>query len=175
MYRAAAFAFAVASLFAPPVSAAEAPDKAAHQAAMQKLAFLEGEWEGGGSIAMGPGQRSTFAQSERIQFKHDGTLLLIEGQGRSPETGAIVHDALAVVTFDPLTGKYKFRSFAAVGRFVDTEATVSGNTMVWGWNAGPQKIRYTTTVEHGVWRAAGERSTDGATWIVFFEMTVKRK
>lgn len=175
MYRAAAFAFAVAALFAQPVSAADTPDKSAHLAAMQKLAFLVGDWEGSGSIAMGPGPRSAFAQSERIQFKHDGTLLLIEGQGKSPETGAIVHDALAVVTFDPSTGKYKFRSFAAVGRFIDTEATVGGNTMVWGWNAGPQKIRYTTTVEHDVWRATGERSTDGATWIAFFEMTVKRK
>ncbi len=175
MRRAVVFAFALVAQFTLPVSAAEAPDKAAHQAAMQKLAFLEGEWEGGGSIAMGPGQRATFAQSERIQFKHYGTLLLIEGQGKAPQTAAIVHDALAVVTFDPTSGNYKFRSFAAVGRFADTEATVNGNTMVWGLTAGPHKIRYTITVENGVWREIGERSTDSVAWTPFFEMTVKRK
>jgi hypothetical protein len=162
-------------LFCLPASAADAPNKAAHQAAMQKLAFMVGEWTGSGSIAMGPGPRQAFAQSEHIQFKHDGTLLLIEGQGKSPETGAIVHDALAVVTFDAASGKYKFRSFAAVGRFADTEATVSGNVMTWSLNAGPQKIRYTITVDNGAWHEVGERSADGATWIPFFEMTLKRR
>lgn len=157
-----------------PAAAAEAPDMAVHQAAMQKLAFLAGDWEGAGSIAMGP-SREAFTQSERIQFKHDGTLLLIEGHGKSPKTGATVHDALAVVTFDRKSGGYKFRSFAAVGRFADTEASVNGNTMVWGLTFGPQKIRYTITVENGMWREIGERSTDGAAWTPFFEMTLKKK
>jgi hypothetical protein len=173
MLRLLACAFATA-VFAQ-AAAAEAPDLAQHRTAMQKLSFLEGTWEGGGSIAMGPGPRETFAQIERIQFKHDGTLLLIEGNGKSPKTGATVHDALAVVTFDPKSSGYKFRSFAAVGRFADTEATVNGNTMVWGLSFGPQKIRYTITVENGMWREIGERSADGATWTPFFEMTLKRK
>jgi hypothetical protein len=171
---AAALSFA-AFILMPPLHAADMPDKAAHQAAMQKLAFLVGDWEGSGSIAMGPGPRQTFVQTERIQFKHDGTLLLIEGQGKSPTNGQIVHDALAVVSFDPATGQYKFRSFAAVGRFADTTATVNGNTMVWGLNFGPMKVRYTITVENGVWREIGERSSDEKTWTPMFEMTVKRK
>ncbi len=173
MLRLIVSAFAALLSILPAAAAPEAPDKGAHQAAMQKLAFLVGEWEGGGSVAMGA-PRQTFTQTERIQFKHDGTLLMIEGQGKS-QAGAIVHDALAVMTFDQATGKYKFRSFVAVGRFADTEATVNGNTLVWFLNAGPRKIRYTTTVENGVWREIGEHSVDGATWVAFFEMTVKRK
>jgi hypothetical protein len=164
-----------AALLMAPAHAADTPDKAAHQAAMQKLAFLVGEWEGNASIAMGPGPRQMVAQTERIQFKHDGTLLLIEGQGRSAQNGQIVHDALAVVSFDPATGQYKFRSFVAVGRFAETTATVSGYTMVWGLNFGQMKVRYTITVENGVWREIGERSGDEKTWTPFFEMTVKRK
>jgi hypothetical protein len=174
MFRSIAMLFAAFAL-AAAAQAAEQPDKAAHQAAMQKLAFLAGDWEGSGSIAMGPGPRRTFTQTEHIQFKQDGTLLLIEGQGTSPHDGAVVHDALAVVTFDPKSGGYKFRSFAAVGHFADTEASVDGNTMVWSLDAGPQKIRYTIKVDNGVWREIGERSADGATWTPFFEMTVKRK
>jgi hypothetical protein len=170
---AAALAFAVFIL--TPARAADMPDKAAHQAAMQKLAFLVGEWEGSGSVAMGPGPRQTFAQTERIQFKHEGTLLLIEGQGKSSANGQIAHDALAVVSFDPATGQYRFRSFAAVGRFADTTATVSGNTLVWGLNLGTMKTRFTIKVENGVWREIGERSSDDKTWTPFFEMTVKRK
>lgn len=173
MRRVLALAFLL--LGALPTSAADSPDKAAHQTAMQKLSFLTGEWEGGGTMAMGPGPRLAFTQSERIQFKHDGTLLVIEGQGKAPQTGAVVHDALAVVTFDPAAGKYKFRSFAAVGRFADTEATVEGNRMVWWLNAGPQKIRYTIDVDNGVWREIGERSPDGTTWVGFFEMTLRKK
>lgn len=172
------FAVAIAiaaSLLMLPARAADAPDKAVHQAAMQKLAFLVGEWEGGGSIAMGPGPRQPFAQTERIQFKHDGTLLLIEGQGKSPQNGQIVHDALAVMSFDPASAQYKFRSFVAVGRFAEATASVNGNTMVWSLNAGPMKIRYTITVDNGVWREIGERSSDEKTWMPFFEMTVKRK
>lgn len=170
-----AFALVLILLGALPASAADAPDKVAHQTAMQMLSFLEGEWEGGGTVAMGPGPRLPFAQTERIQFKHDRTLLLIEGQGKAPQTGAVVHDALAVVTFDAASGKYKFRSFAAVGRFADTEATVEGSRMVWRLNAGPQKIRYTIDVDNGVWREIGERSTDGTTWVAFFEMTLRKK
>lgn len=168
-------ALALVLVGALPAFGADTPDKAAHQAAMQKLSFMAGEWDGGGTVAMGPGPRLAFTQTERIQFKHDGTLLLIEGQGKAPQTGAVVHDALAVVTFDAVAGKYKFRSFAAVGRFADTEATVEGNRMVWWLNAGPQKIRYTIDVNDGVWREIGERSPDGATWIPFFEMTLRKK
>jgi hypothetical protein len=173
--RILAFLFTIAAFMTTAAQAADMPDKAAHQAAIQKLAFLLGEWEGGGSIAMGPGPRQTFSQTERIQLKHDGTLLLIEGHGKSTANGQTVHDALAVVTFDPASGQYKFRSFAAVGRFADTTATVNGNTMVWGMTFGPMKVRYTITVENGVWREIGERSSDDRTWVPFFEMTVKRK
>ena len=173
MRRILALAFVL--LGAVPAFSADAPDKGAHQAAMQKLSFLTGDWEGGGTMAMGPGPRLPFNQTERIQFKHDGTLLLIEGQGKAAQTGAVVHDALAVVTFDPASGRYKFRSFAAVGRFADTEATVEANRMVWWLNFGPQKIRYTVDVDNGVWREIGERSTDGTTWVAFFEMTLRKK
>jgi hypothetical protein len=160
---------------APAATAAEMPDRNAHQQAMQKLGFLVGEWEGSGSIAMGPGPRQTFVQHERIQFKHDGTLLLIEGNGKSP-AGATVHDALAVVQFDPRSAGYKFRSFVAVGRYGEAEASVNGNTFVWTMKAGPQQtMRYTITIDGGVWREIGERSADGAAWTPFFEMTLKKK
>lgn len=150
-----------------------APDKAAHQAAMQKLSMMAGDWEGSGSVQMGPGPRATFTQTEHIQFKQEGTSLLVEGLGKGP-SGETVHDALAVITFDQATGKYKFRSFL-IGRFADTEGELNGNTFVWGLNAGPMKIRYTITIANGQWREIGERSQDGATWIPFFEMTLKRK
>jgi len=173
MLRLIACAFAAA--FLAHAAAAEAPDLAQHRAAMQKLSFLEGTWEGGGSIAMGPGPREAFTQVERIQFKHDSTLLLIEGNGKSPKTSETVHDALAVVTFDPKSGAYKFRSFVAAGRFTDTEGRVDGNTFTWWLNAPSFKMRYTITVANGTWREIGERSTDGSTWTPFFEMSLRKK
>ena len=50
---------------------------------MKAVAFLEGRWAGEGWIQMGPGPKEEFSQTEVIERKLDGGLLLIEGIGRS--------------------------------------------------------------------------------------------
>lgn len=175
MFRHLVYTLAGIFIFLSAAQAADAPDKAAHQAAMQKFAFLVGEWEGSGSIAMGPGPRQPFTQTERIQFRHDGTLLMIEGHGKHASTGASVHDALAIVTYDAPKGKYRFRSFAAVGRYAEAEAIVDGNRMTWWMKPGPVTVRYTIVVDNGIWKEIGESSPDGKTWTPFFEMTLRKK
>ena len=59
-------------------------------------------------------QRHEFEQTEDIQFKLDGTILLIEGKGTS--NGTIIHDALAIVSWDKENDKYNFRSYLVNGR-----------------------------------------------------------
>ena len=70
---------------------AQGPSTDVQHQAMQKLAFLEGHWSGPVTIVRGPGEPLKATQTEDVQFKLDGLVLLIEGNSiRSTEriTGA---------------------------------------------------------------------------------------
>ena len=89
------------------------PDVAAQREAMQKLAFLVGQWKGEATVSMGPGGPRRLEQTEDVQFKLDGLVLLIEGTGRNPVSGAVEFNALATVSFDEASGAYRFRAYSA--------------------------------------------------------------
>ncbi len=55
------------------------PNVEAQRTAMKKLEFLLGEWSGEATVLRGPGQFIEMAQTESVQFKLDGLLLMIEG------------------------------------------------------------------------------------------------
>jgi hypothetical protein len=61
------------------------PDLNAQRAAMQKLAFLVGKWNGEARLLHGPDQ--DLQQTEEVQYKLDGLLLVIEGVGRKKSDG----------------------------------------------------------------------------------------
>lgn len=153
------------------------PDPAPVLEAMKAVAFLEGRWAGEGWIQMGPGAKQEFSQTEVVERKLDGGLLLIEGIGRSkaPETKT-VHHALAVVSFDPGSNKYRFSSHIVGRPPLDVAPDVGSNTFRWSYQ--PQAgihIRYTITVADGTWQEVGEFSRDGQSWRQFFEMTLRRQ
>lgn len=146
---------------------------------MKKLDFLVGQWQGEGWIMLGPNQRHTFRQTENVQRKVGGTVLLIEGLGKSMDTsnaGAIVHNAFAVLSYDKDAKVFRWRAFRADGSSIDTEAKVSENMLIWGFR-DPRggNIRFTIKLnEKGQWYEIGEMSRDGQTWLKFFEMTLNR-
>lgn len=149
---------------------------------MVPLAFLAGEWEGEGWIVLGPDQRHNFVQHETVTPKLGGDVLLIEGVGRAAEdTSRVVHNALAVLAYDPAVERYLMRAFRADGpdgtQPVEADVTVEGGALVWAFEA-PQagRIRYTIREdEAGRWHEVGEISQDGgATWFPFFEMTLTK-
>ncbi len=151
------------------------------EAEMKKLNFLVGDWKGEGWIEMGPGGRSSFKQTETVQSKLNDTVVIVEGlgKGKLASTGqeGIVHNALAVISYDSRSRKYQFRAFRADGNFVDAEMTTEGNGLVWGFRE-PQRnveIKYTIKLtDAGLWNEVGEFSMDGKTWRKFFEMTLQR-
>lgn len=144
--------------------------------AMKGLSFLEGRWVGEGSMALGPGPRVTFQQTEEVAFKAGGSLLAVEGNGT--HQGRPVHQAFAVIAFDPATRTYRMRSWLANGLVKDftLDLKTPGKGYTWGWEdprAG--KIRYAMTLtSEGRWHELGERSADGTTWVPFFEMTLTK-
>ncbi len=79
------------------------------------------------------------------------------------------------MSYDKDTKVYRWRVYRADGSVIDTEAKVSGNTLVWGMRERGADIRFTITLnEKGQWIEIGEFSRDGKTWQKFFEMTLRR-
>jgi hypothetical protein len=106
--------------------------------AMQKLSFLVGHWSGPISVSRGPGEPVKLTQTEEIQYKLDGLVMLIEGTSRDAE-GKTSFNALATVSFDDTTHNYRFRAYNG-GHYIDTELTVITNGFSWSYDAGPAHI-----------------------------------
>jgi hypothetical protein len=142
--------------------------------AMQACAFLTGHWSGQGWISMGPGQRYTFHETESVEPRLGGLVLLLEGTGTDP-AGKITHGAVTVVSFDADEKRYHFRAYEQMGHYTDAIAQCHDNTLVWTLEAGPAKIRYTISITpQGQWHEVGVVSPPGAPEQQIFEMTLDR-
>jgi hypothetical protein len=126
------------------------PNIAAQREAMTKLDFLVGKWSGDAQVRRGPGESIKLLQTEEVQFKLDGLVLLIEGTGRTAD-GQIAFQALATISYDDGSGTYRFRAYNG-GRYLDTELTVVPRGFTWGYTSGPVKIANTMRLnEKGDW------------------------
>lgn len=144
-----------AALLLLPVTAATAqphgPDLAKQKAAMNKLAFLVGNWSGDVRVAMGPGEPKNLKQTEQVQFKLDGLVLLIEGTSHDPQSGAVGFNALATVAWDEETQTYRFRAYNS-GNYLDTALTVVERGFEWSYAMGPATVKNVMRIdEKGEW------------------------
>jgi len=154
------------------------PDPSAQLLEMEKLSWVVGTWEGEGWIVMGPGKREEFRGTETVESRLGGLVLVTEGKFVSPESGADVHFALGVLSWDPTAGTYRLRSFLANGRAGDSKGRLVDGVFTWGPPAPPGiEIRYRMRRdEAGRWVETGEMSRDdGKTWNQFFQMTLTKK
>jgi hypothetical protein len=152
-------AIGIASLFAfTGLLAAQQPEPSttdAQRQAMQKLAFLRGNWSGPVSIARGPGEPLHLIQSETVEYKLDGLVMLIEGRSTGA-SGKAQFAALATVAYDGATHTYRFRAYND-GHYIDTELSVLAGGFSWGFNAGPAKIENTMHLTaQGEWQEITE-------------------
>ncbi len=146
---------------------------------MQKLEFLVGHWKGEGWKLNRDGTKQHFRQTEDVQWKLDGAVLLVEGIGRSAgndNSGEIVHQALGVISYDQ-SGGYQFNAFLANGRSSHSQATLmeKGKFI---WTISPPHggtIRYTLKIINGTWHEIGEYSRNGNNWSQFLEMNLKKR
>lgn len=164
-------------LFLLPLSllAQPADTRPVQRTEMEKLDFLVGQWKGEGWIKMPGSERVTFTQTETVQKKLGGLALLIEGHGTSKEK--TLFKALAMVTWDPEKGRYRFSSATTEGRAGESEGQFTpGGAWEWGF-AVPQggRIRYTIKLtDKGEWHETGQYSPDEKTWHQFHEMTLRK-
>lgn len=149
---------------------------------MKLFGSWEGRWQGEGSIQMGPGPAKKTTVDETLQYKLDGTLMLIEGIGKSidPETkqSLIVHHAMAILSFDQPSSQYKFNTYLKDGRSTPAILKViEENKFEWGFDSPNGKIKYIITIDpvKNTWNEIGEFSNDnGTSWLKFFEMNLTK-
>ena len=143
---------------------------------MKKLDWFVGHWKGTGWIQMGPQGRHEFTQTETIEAKLEGLVLVIEGLGKAKEDGSTVHTALAFVSYDHHASKFRWHAFTPEGQ-IDTEAKVGTDTLEWTLEI-PQRgrMRYTITRnEKGEWFEVGDMIHEDQTRHKFFEMTLRKE
>lgn len=146
---------------------------------MRKLAYFAGEWEGAATMRTGPGPEQTIKQSEYVQYKLDSTVLVIEGTGRD-DNNQVVFNALAVVNFNAPTRDYALRSYLKDGRTTAAYFNVvEENKFEWGFDipGNTGKVRYTIILDPDAktWHEVGEFSADGAAWMKFIDMRLRKK
>ncbi len=157
-------------LFAGRSAAAEeAPNPAAD--AMRVVASLAGRWEGEGTVRYGPGEPERFVGQEKVEARLDGQILIIEGTHWNPDRTRLVHQALAVVSYDAQAKAYRFRSHLPGGRGGDFPFAIENGAFV--WEIPSAKMRYTISIEGDRWHEVGTVEKDGKP-VQFFEMTLRR-
>jgi hypothetical protein len=151
----------------------------AKRAAIDKVSFLAGEWEGGGYFEYSPGKQERFQGVERVEPRLGGQILLFEGRHLAAEgarKGEVVHEAFAVLSWDDKAKTYRFRTYTSEGRGGEFDGKAEDGAFVWAIQSPERQTRYTLKLDpQGRWFETGESSADGKTWRKFFEMTLTKK
>ena len=162
-------------LFASLCRGQQAPNLAAQRDAMKKLSFLVGKWSGPATSSRGPTETVKVRQTEEVQFKLGGLVLLIEGTGRNPDSAEIMFNALATISYDETSKVYRFRAYND-GRYLDTDLKVPENGFEWGYKAGPVDVRFVMRLnDKGEWVETGDVKVGDNPPQRTFEMTLRKQ
>ena len=152
-------------------------DELTSKQAMKKLSFMEGKWSGSGWQIGRDRQKHMFSQTEDITFEGGGEVLLIKGLGKASTEGeeSVIHNAIALLSYNPSDKCYDFRSYAVghgAGNY--TAKVMKDNHFEWYLETPQSKIKYTITLnDKGQWFEKGEMAM-GDNWYQFFEMTLDK-
>ena len=155
------------------------PDPAAQRAAMEKISWLAGQWDGA-STSRGREGETRSASTESVRLAAGGTALLIQGRHYrllpDGKRGDIVHDTAGLINFDPATGKYRFTTQLQNGQGGVFDGAMQGNTFSWRLPLPQAHVRYDIARnERGQWTELGFYCRDGAECQQIFSMTLDRK
>lgn len=85
-----------------------------------------------------------FTQTEHVEYKLDGLLLVIEGVGRAKSDGRLLLQAYGIASYDDATGRYHMRAFND-GRWLETATDLAdnGKGLTWGFTVGDIRTKST--------------------------------
>jgi hypothetical protein len=141
--------------------------------AMRKLSFLSGRWSGPATIAVGPGRTLDLTQTENVQYKLDGLVLLVEGKGTNTD-GKTVFRSLATIAYDNSSHTYRFRAYND-GHYVDTQLLFVPGGFSWDFTAGPAHVINTMRLTgKGQWHELTQTAFGSGPPQTSLEMTLSR-
>jgi len=167
--------FAVSTAAAEPAATGASSASASFSERMTPLAGLEGEWSGSGWMLLPNGNRETFNSRETVSRRLSGAALLVEGQHRSTRNGEMVHDAMAMIVWDPRASTYRIRTALANGMSGDYPLEVTANGFAWRMDTPGGRIDYVAEVRGDTWVERGRRTGADGRSVDFFEMTLRRR
>ena len=144
---------------------------------MQKLNFLTGSWSGEAHLQRAAGDHITLAQSEEVQYKLDGLLLVIEGTGRTHADQRPSLQALGVISYDDASGAYHIRAWND-GRFLESHVELldDGKSLRWGFQVGDVRSSSLLQIDkEGQWTERAELSIGSQAPRKLMDLTVRRK
>lgn len=147
----------------------------AQEKAMQSLSFLVGNWLGPVTIMRGTGEPLHLTQTEAVEYKLDGLVMLVEGKS-TDSNGKVLFSALATIAYDDASHQYRFRGYND-GHYIDTELLVIPNQgFSWGFTAGPAHIVNTMKLSgRGEWNEVTEATVGSNPPHPSVEMRLHRK
>ncbi|HSH91461.1 MAG TPA: hypothetical protein VK996_15855 [Ramlibacter sp.] len=151
----------------------------AQRAAMARLAWMAGAWEGTSTIQERDGEKSSLSH-EWIRLAGGGLAVMIQGRHyrKLPDggRGEVVLDTAGMMTYDPAAKKYRFITQLQDGRGGIHDAVMQGDTLSWRIDLNNAHVRYDITRSaRGEWSELGYFCRDGAACVPFFKMLLERK
>ena len=122
--------------FAPPPQVSNSAD--VQREAMRRLSFLAGHWSGPATVVRGPGEPLHLTQTEDVEYKLDGLVMLVEGKGINAD-GKVLFSALATIAYDDASHTYRIRAYND-GHYLDAELALAANGFSWSFMAGPAHL-----------------------------------
>lgn len=142
------------------------------KAEMKKMEALIGQWKGAGWSQQGR-EKLEFTGTETVQKKLDGLALLVEGKFVN-DKDIVVHQTLAVLSFNRESKDYRFNTFLLNGASGEHKFKLIPDGYEWGFKIPSGTIRYTIKIKDNVWSEIGEYSKDETGWVKIFEMNLKK-
>lgn len=143
---------------------------------MKRLSFLVGYWSGEARILRAAGTVELI-QTEEVQYKLGGLLLMIEGIGRSKSDSKAALQALGIISYDDLAGAYRMRAFND-GRWLETDIRLddTGTVLTWGFAAGDARTSSVLRInDKGEWTELTELILGSQPPRKLMELTVRRQ
>lgn len=148
---------------------------AAELEAMKKLDFMVGNWEGEGYMLSQTG-REVFKGTETVQKKLHGKALLVEGRFVDPKDGRVVHETLAVLTYDVAKKKYIFQTYLFNHDGGVFDLVIKENGFSWAIKRdGMPPTDYDMKLVNGEWIEKGVVTLPNGQKHEFLEMRLKKK
>lgn len=160
--------------------AAQAPQQtpaqmvAAQQAAIAKIAYLDGIWRGSGWMIDRPGETPRqMTMTYRVGPFLDGTVRIIEIRGYLAD-GKLGFHAFNTVSFDSQTGQYVMNARAAGRSGAFSFQAAGERNYAWQIGSLTAGLHYTGKVENGVWTEIGRAISPGAEPVIMSDYTLRR-